>query len=317
MKICSPPKTFFSFFWRSLASFRSPLRVTKLSDVMNGAGGVPLTKNGLGGLDGLRGRRCRHRYSRASRSEAHTSLLLGDAFRRSTTVALSRKTNLRDKNLGSASPRAEGCGRGVAGCRRRSRLVAVSVASGSADAAAAFDASDKAPRADDRVQTLQMFFVELGLIAMGIVDTLMVGHLGESALAAASLGGVTTCLVLVTMMGLVGALDPLTSQAFGAGDSTAIKQHLRSGMRASLFLAAGGMLTMLGAGPLFALCGQPLEHAAAAAAYCRVEAWGMLPTVLFQTFRLSLMGMFRDLDTFYPCTSLVFPLLPVSLPLAL
>jgi len=48
---------------------------------------------------------------------------------------------------------------------------------------------------------------------MGIVDTLQVGHVSDTALAAASLGGTMTWLVVVTMNGLVGALDPLTSQA--------------------------------------------------------------------------------------------------------
>ena len=141
-----------------------------------------------------------------------------------------------------------------------------------------------------RLETLQVFFVELGLISMGIVDTMMVGHVGESALAAASLGGTTTWLVIVTMMGLVGALDPLTSQAFGAGDASAVKLHLRSGVRASFVLAAFAMAIMLFVEPLFTLCGQPATHAAAAAAYCRIEAWCMLPAVLFQSFRLSLMG---------------------------
>ena len=61
-----------------------------------------------------------------------------------------------------------------------------------------------------------MFLVEFGLIAMGVVDTLMVGHVGEAALAAACLGGTTTWLVMITAIGLLGALDPLTSQAFGA-----------------------------------------------------------------------------------------------------
>ena len=42
--------------------------------------------------------------------------------------------------------------------------------------------------------------------------------------------------------------------------------------------------------PLFTLCGLPPLHAAAAAGYCQIEAWGMLPVVLFQTFRLSLSG---------------------------
>lgn len=155
----------------------------------------------------------------------------------------------------------------------------------------AFDASDDASiqPVDDRGQSVQVFLVELGLIGMGVVDTVMVGHVGEAALAAASLGGSTTWLVVVAMMGLVGALDPLTSQAFGAKDAEAVARHLRSGIRASFILAALGVAAMLAAGPLFHVT-QPASHAAAAAAYCRIEAWGMLPVVLFQTLRLSLMG---------------------------
>ena len=69
-----------------------------------------------------------------------------------------------------------------------------------------------------------------------------------------------------------------------------MKLHLRSGIRASFALAVLAMAIMHFAEPLFTLCGQPAAHAAAAAAYCRIEAWCMLPAVLFQSFRLSLMG---------------------------
>ena len=47
---------------------------------------------------------------------------------------------------------------------------------------------------------------------------------------------------------------------------------------------------MNGALWVFTLCGQPPAHAAAAAHYCHTEAWGILPILLFQTFRLSLAG---------------------------
>ena len=79
----------------------------------------------------------------------------------------------------------------------------------------------------DALQGVQVFLVEFGLIAMGVVDTLMVGHVGEAALAAACLGGTTTWLVMITAIGLLGALDPLTSQAFGAEDDAAVKRHPR------------------------------------------------------------------------------------------
>ena len=139
-------------------------------------------------------------------------------------------------------------------------------------------------------ETLAVFTVELGLMAMGIVDTLMVGHVGEAALAAASLGGTATWLVIITTMGFVGSLDPLTSQAHGAGDAQAVINYLRYGVRAAVILAIFGSFVMNGALWVFTLCGQPPAHAAAAAHYCHTEAWGILPILLFQTFRLSLAG---------------------------
>ena len=144
---------------------------------------------------------------------------------------------------------------------------------------------------DEGLQGVQVFLVEFGLIAMGVVDTLMVGHVGESALAAACLGGTTTWLVMITAIGLLGALDPLTSQAFGASDDDAVKRHLRSGLYAAAALSAGCTLIMcLAVAPLYALCGQPVALAAAAAHYCHIEAWGILPVLVFQAIRLSLMG---------------------------
>ena len=139
-------------------------------------------------------------------------------------------------------------------------------------------------------ETLAVFTVELGLMAMGIVDTLMVGHVGEDALAAASLGGTATWLVIITTMGFIGSLDPLTSQAHGAGDAQAVINCLRHGVHAAVVLAVFGSFIMNGALWVFTLCGQPPAHAAAAAHYCHTEAWGILPILLFQTFRLSLAG---------------------------
>ena len=150
----------------------------------------------------------------------------------------------------------------------------------------------------DALQGVQVFLVEFGLIAMGVVDTLMVGHVCEAALAAACLGGTTTWLVMITAIGLLGALDPLTSQAFGAEDDAAVKRHLRSGLYASVALNAGCMLILtMAVAPLYAICGQPSLLAAAASHYCHIEAWGILPVLLFQAIRLSLMStnVFRPL----------------------
>ena len=61
---------------------------------------------------------------------------------------------------------------------------------------------------------------ELGWVAMGIVDTMMVGCQTNSAVAigAVSLGGILYIAVAIFGTGLMLGLDTLVSHAYGAGD---------------------------------------------------------------------------------------------------
>src|SRR3954470_12632169 len=76
---------------------------------------------------------------------------------------------------------------------------------------------------------------QLGLMLMGTVDTMMLGHLSAVALAAGALGNIFTYCLLNFGFGILSALDPLVSQAHGAEDARAIGGHLQRG----LVLAAG------------------------------------------------------------------------------
>src|SRR5438270_13702080 len=58
---------------------------------------------------------------------------------------------------------------------------------------------------------------ELGWVTMGIVDTVMVGPLGASAIGAVGLATMLFFAIAVFAMGLLLGLDPLVAQAFGAG----------------------------------------------------------------------------------------------------
>src|SRR5919197_4786268 len=57
---------------------------------------------------------------------------------------------------------------------------------------------------------------ELGWVAMGLVDTLMVGRLGADAIGAVGLGSMLFVAVAVFAMGMLLGLDPLVAQAYGA-----------------------------------------------------------------------------------------------------
>ena len=94
-----------------------------------------------------------------------------------------------------------------------------SVSSWDGAAAAAAPAQTAPAESSETMQSFLVFLVELGLIAMGIVDTLMVGHVGDAALAAASLGATSTWLVLCVMNGLLGGAGGSARRFLGTSTS--------------------------------------------------------------------------------------------------
>ena len=85
---------------------------------------------------------------------------------------------------------------------------------------------------------------ELGWMAMGVVDTLMVGPLGPEAISAVGVGAAMHIAFAIFGMGVLLGLDTLVSQAFGAGDVRDCHRWLFDG----LTLAA--LLTL----PILAVC---------------------------------------------------------------
>ena len=58
---------------------------------------------------------------------------------------------------------------------------------------------------------------ELGWVAMGIVDIVMVGRLGPEALGAVGVSSMLFLSIVVFGIGMLLGLDTFVSQAFGAG----------------------------------------------------------------------------------------------------
>ena len=85
---------------------------------------------------------------------------------------------------------------------------------------------------------------ELGWMAMGVVDTLMVGPLGPEAISAVGVGAAMHIAFAIFGMGVLLGLDTLVSQAFGAGDVRDCHRWLFDG------LTLGALLTM----PIMAVC---------------------------------------------------------------
>ena len=121
---------------------------------------------------------------------------------------------------------------------------------------------------------------QLGQMTLTVVDVLMVGRLGVEALDAAQLGHMWIWGTAVPMVGLVMGMDPLVSQAHGAGDRVAgglaLQRALLASMVSSLPLLVGWWFT----GPALQAMGQDAALAEAAGRYVRIQMFSApLPAV--------------------------------------
>ena len=90
--------------------------------------------------------------------------------------------------------------------------------------------------------------VQVGMMLMGVVDTLMVGHVSPAALAAVALGNLYFFAVAIFGMGVLMGLDPIIAQAVGAQDEPAIARGVQRGMLLAALLATPAMVLLWPAG---------------------------------------------------------------------
>jgi MATE family multidrug resistance protein len=116
---------------------------------------------------------------------------------------------------------------------------------------------------------------QVGNMLMGTVDTVFVGRVGVDALAAASIGNAFLYGTLLTGQGLVLGMDPLVTQAHGAGDGRGTGLALQRGLVVSVLVTAVVSLVLAFTAPMLVLLGQEPTLAEAAGRYIRVQ----IPTV--------------------------------------
>ena len=133
----------------------------------------------------------------------------------------------------------------------------------------------------------------MGLVSQGLVDTAMVGRLTATELGAVTLGNIYFFGVSVFGMGLLFALDPLVSQAFGAEDHDEIEAAIQRGLVLSIGLTVVTSILLGLAGPVFTILRQPEDIVPVASGYARALIPGMLPFYAFIVFRQVLQAVGR------------------------
>jgi multidrug resistance protein, MATE family len=138
-----------------------------------------------------------------------------------------------------------------------------------------------------------LVLAELGWMAMGIIDTIMVGRLPNSATAigAVSLGGIVFYTCTISGGCLLLGLDTIVSQAYGAGRIADCHRALWTALYLSVALTPVLMLITAGLGaglPRFGVNPSVLPQATA---YIRILNWGSLPLIVYFAIRRYLQGI--------------------------
>jgi MATE family multidrug resistance protein len=135
--------------------------------------------------------------------------------------------------------------------------------------------------------------VQVGMMTMGVVDTVMVGHYSARDLAAVALGHLFFFTVVVFPMGVLLSLDPVVSQAVGAGDRGAVGRALQRGGLLAFALGVPAALALLPGQAFLTLLRQPPEVVPVAAGYALASVPGVFPFLAFVVLRQTLQAMGR------------------------
>jgi len=132
---------------------------------------------------------------------------------------------------------------------------------------------------------------ELGWMAMGVVDVMMVGRVSAEAIGAVGMGRALFWVVAVPGIGMLLGLDTLISQAFGAKNLKDCHRSMIHGVYISLAMAIPATGLALACAPLLQLWGLDPGVLRETQPYIRAIAWSSLPIFLYASFRRYLQGI--------------------------
>lgn len=130
-----------------------------------------------------------------------------------------------------------------------------------------------------------MIASQLLQMSMGFVDTLMVGRLGATSLAAVALGGAIYHPLFLICAGVMSAVSPLVSQSHGAGESEPIGRTVRQALWLATILAVPGILILWNVKPFLIMVGIDPSVAIQTQGYLRAIAFSFIPGLWYWVLR--------------------------------
>ncbi len=131
---------------------------------------------------------------------------------------------------------------------------------------------------------------QLGAMMLGVVDMMMVGHVGVLEIDAAALGHLWLYITMMAGLGFVFGMDPVVSQAHGAADRRTMGLTLQRGILIALVASIPIGAAWLGTGPVLRLLGQAPELSTAADGYVQRQLPSLPAFMVFMALRQYLQG---------------------------
>src|SRR6202162_3987278 len=155
---------------------------------------------------------------------------------------------------------------------------------------------------------LPLIFAEIGWMSMGIVDTIMVGRLPDSAVAigATGLGQSLYHSVAIFGGGLLLGMDTFVAHAFGREDLDDARHSLVNGLLLAVALTPILMLIVLCWPPLMQHFGISAELVDPMRPFLRALNWGSLPLLAYFALR-------RYLQAVNVVLPITFALIPANI----
>ena len=138
---------------------------------------------------------------------------------------------------------------------------------------------------------LPIVVVQVGIMLMGVIDTVMVGHVSARALAAVALGNLYFWACGIFGMGVIMALDPVIAQAVGAKDDVAVARGFQRGFLLAVLLTIPISVALLFADPVLRALGQADDVVPLAVSYVLFCSPGILPFLGYSVLRQTLQAM--------------------------
>lgn len=159
---------------------------------------------------------------------------------------------------------------------------------------------------------LPIALTQLGQVAMMTSDLALLGRLGDHVVAASALAHTILFAAFVVGMGLVSAVSPLASQAFGARQPRMVRRSLRVGLWAATMLGIPLSASQLYGEQILLALGQKPDAAALASTYLIGLAWCLVPAWWF----IALRGFMQSVNRPEPGLWITLAAIPINAVLA-